>query len=62
MQKFSNIRLYSFFKEITFSIIIFLMNIVIVKIIGDDWLLAFSVINYLTTNVYMVLLGVAFGV
>lgn len=38
------------------------MNIVIVKIIGDDGLLAFSVINYLTTNVYMVLLGVAFGV
>ena len=62
IKEFSNIGLPSFFTEVTFSIIVFLMNIVIVRIIGDKGLSAFSVINYLTTNVYMVLLGVAFGV
>lgn len=62
IKEFSNIGLPSFFTEVTFSIIVFLMNIAIVKIIGDKGLSAFSVINYLTTNVYMVLLGVAFGV
>lgn len=62
IKEFSNIGFPSFFTEITFSIIIFLMNLVIVKVIGDDGLSAFSIINYLTTNVYMVLLGVAFGV
>lgn len=62
IKEFSNIGLPSFFTEVTFSIIVFLMNIAIVKIIGDRGLSAFSVINYLTTNVYMVLLGVVFGV
>ena len=62
IKEFSNIGIPSFFTEVTFSIIVFLMNIVIVRIIGDKGLSAFSVINYLTTNVYMVLLGVAFGV
>lgn len=62
IKEFSNIGFPSFFTEVTFSIIIFFMNIVIVRIIGERGLSAFSVINYLTTNVYMVLLGVAFGV
>lgn len=59
---FSKVGIPSFLAEVTFSIIILLENQVIVKMMGDVGLSAFSVINYLTTNVYMLLLGVAVGV
>ena len=59
---FAKIGLPSFLAEVTFSVIILLMNQMIIPVIGDMGLSAFSVINYLTTNVYMVLLGVAVGV
>lgn len=59
---FTKIGIPSFLAEVTFSIIILLENQVIVRMMGDIGLSAFSVINYLTTNVYMLLLGVAVGV
>lgn len=62
IKEFSSIGLPSFFSEVTFSIIILLCNIAIVRIIGEKGLSAFSIINYLTTNIYMVLIGVCFGV
>ena len=62
IKEFSMIGFPSFFTEVTFSIIIFLMNMAIVKVIGERGLSVFSVINYLTTNIYMVLLGISFGV
>ena len=31
------------------------------RVIGDVGLSAFSIINYITTNIYMILLGLAFG-
>ncbi|MBC2857175.1 MATE family efflux transporter [Cetobacterium sp. 2A] len=62
IKEFVKIGFPSFFAEITFSMIIFCMNIVLVKIGGETGLAAFSIINYLTTNIYMILLGLAFGV
>lgn len=62
IQMFGKIGLPSFLAEVTFSVIILLQNIVIVRVMGDVGLAAFSIINYLTTNVYMVLLGASVGV
>ncbi|MGL4358734.1 MATE family efflux transporter [Cetobacterium sp.] len=52
----------SFFMEITFSIIIFCMNLAILKIGNENQMASFGIINYLTTIVYMLLLGLSFGV
>ncbi|MGL6065965.1 MAG: MATE family efflux transporter [Cetobacterium sp.] len=52
----------SFFMEITFSIIVFCMNIAILKIGNENQMASFGIINYLTTIVYMLLLGLSFGV
>lgn len=62
IKMFGKIGLPSFLAEVTFSVIILLQNIVIVRVMGDMGLAAFSIINYLTTNVYMVLLGASVGV
>ncbi|MGL5052443.1 MAG: MATE family efflux transporter [Cetobacterium sp.] len=52
----------SFFMEITFSIIVFCMNIAILKIGNNNQMASFGIINYLTTIVYMLLLGLSFGI
>lgn len=62
VKEFINIGFPSFFAEVTFSIIIFFMNLALVKSGGELALSAFAVINYITTNSYMVLLGLAIGV
>ncbi len=62
IKEFSKIGFPSFFAEITFSIIIFFINLILVKVGGESGIVAFSIINYLTTNIYMILLGLAFGV
>ncbi|MGL5639108.1 MAG: MATE family efflux transporter, partial [Cetobacterium sp.] len=49
----------SFFMEITFSIIIFCMNLAILKIGNENQMASFGIINYLTTIVYMLLLGLS---
>lgn len=52
----------SFFMEITFSIMVFCMNLAISKIGNENQLASFGIINYLTTIIYMLLLGLSFGV
>lgn len=62
IKEFINIGFPSFFAEVTFSIIIFFMNLALVKYGGEESLSAFAIINYITTNIYMVLLGLSIGV
>lgn len=52
----------SFFTEITFSIIVFCMNMALLKIGSKNEIASFGIINYITTNIYMLLLGLSFGV
>ena len=61
IKEFTNIGLPSFFAEAAFSVIVFIQNIALVNFIGEIGLSAYSVINYITTNIYMVLLGLTFG-
>lgn len=52
----------SFLGEITFSVIIFFYNIALIVFVGTKGITAFSVINYINANIYMILLGMNFGV
>lgn len=61
IKEFVNVGLPSFFAEAAFSVIVFIQNIVVVNILGEAGLAAYSIINYITTNIYMVLLGLTFG-
>lgn len=61
IKEFANIGVPSFLAESAFSIIVFVQNIAIVNMLGKTGLSAYSIINYMTTNIYMVLLGVTFG-
>lgn len=61
IKEFTNIGLPSFLAEAAFSVIVFVQNIALVNFIGEVGLSAYSVINYITTNIYMVLLGLTFG-
>lgn len=51
----------SFIAEAAFSVIILIHNIIITKVLGETGLSVYSIINYITTNIYMILLGVTFG-
>ena len=62
IKEFINIGFPSFFAEVSFSIIIFFMNLALVNYGGENSLSSFAIINYITTNIYMVLLGLSFGV
>lgn len=61
IKDFISIGFPSFFAEAAFSIIIFLTNLALVKTIGESTITAYSIINYLTTPIYLLLLGLAFG-
>lgn len=61
IKEFILIGIPSFFSEATFSLIILFQNIALVYFIGELGLSAFSVINYITTNIYMILVGLTFG-
>ena len=61
IKEFVNVALPSFFAEAAFSVIVFIQNIAVVNILGEAGLAAYSIINYITTNIYMVLLGLTFG-
>lgn len=52
----------SFLGEITFSMIIFFYNAALILFVGNQALTAFSIINYINANIYMILLGMNFGV
>lgn len=62
IREFISLGFPSFFTEITFSIIVFFMNMYLLKIGGESEISAFGIINYITTNIYMLLLGLSFGV
>lgn len=61
IKEFSSIGFPSFLSQASFSIIVLLHNIVLAKFIGEIGISAYSIINYITTNGYMVLLGLALG-
>ncbi|MGL4914147.1 MAG: MATE family efflux transporter [Romboutsia sp.] len=51
----------SFLSQISFSFIVLVHNIVLVKAMGEIGVAAYSVINYIGTNIYMVLFGLTLG-
>lgn len=51
----------SFFGQASLSIIVFLHNIFLVNLIGELGISIYSIINYVTNNIYMILLGLTFG-
>ena len=61
IKDFANIGLPSFFAEGAFSVIVFVQNLAVVNILGEIGLSAFAIINYITTSIYMILLGLTFG-
>ncbi|MBY2475421.1 MATE family efflux transporter [Clostridioides difficile] len=52
----------SFFAECAFSIIILAHNIVLTRVVGEVGLSAYAVVNYITTNIYNLLMGITLGV
>ena len=51
----------SFIAEAAFSVIILIHNMVITAQLGEAGLSTYAIVNYVTTNIYMILLGVTFG-
>ncbi|MEG1278552.1 MAG: MATE family efflux transporter [Cellulosilyticaceae bacterium] len=62
LKEFSLIGFPSFFAQASYSVIVLLHNIVIMKCIGEMGISAYSILNYITTNTYMVLYGLTLGV
>lgn len=51
----------SFLSQISFSFIVLIHNITLVEVMGEIGISAYSIINYITTNIYMVLFGLTLG-
>ena len=62
IKEFSLIGFPSFFAQASYSIIVLFHNIALAKYVGDLGISAYSILNYLTTNIYMVLYGITLGV
>ena len=62
IKEFTLIGFPSFFAQASYSIIVLLHNIALAKYVGEVGISAYSIINYLTTNIYMVLYGITLGV
>ncbi|MCI6275731.1 MAG: MATE family efflux transporter [Clostridium sp.] len=62
LKEFSLIGFPSFFAQASYSIMVLIHNIVLVNFIGEMGISAYSIINYITTNTYMVLYGLTLGV
>ena len=62
VKEFCSIGFPSFFAQGSYSIIVLLHNISLVKYAGEMGISAYSILNYLTTNIYMVLYGITLGV
>ena len=58
---FLKIGLPSFFAQASYSVIVLLHNLIITKNIGEIGVSCYSIINYVGTNIYMVLYGLALG-
>lgn len=61
IKEFLKIGFPSFFAQASFSVIVLLHNIIITKNIGEIGVSAYSIINYIGTNIYMVLSGLTLG-
>lgn len=62
IQDLLNIGFPSLLSQISYSVIVLIHNIIIVKIIGEIGVSAYSILNYIGTNIYMVLYGLTLGV
>lgn len=62
LKEFCLIGFPSFFAQGSYSIMVLIHNIILVKFIGEMGISAYSIINYITTNIYMVLYGLTLGV
>lgn len=62
VKEFCTIGFPSFFAQGSYSIIVLLHNIALVNYVGEIGISAYSILNYLTTNIYMVLYGITLGV
>lgn len=62
IKEFSLIGFPSFFAQASYSLIVLFHNIALVNYVGEMGISAYSIINYITTNIYMVLYGVTLGV
>ncbi|MGL5693489.1 MAG: MATE family efflux transporter [Peptostreptococcaceae bacterium] len=61
IKEFLKIGFPSFFAQASFSVIVLLHNVIITKTIGEMGVSAYSIINYIGTNIYMVLFGLTIG-
>ncbi|MDA3732807.1 MATE family efflux transporter [Niameybacter massiliensis] len=61
LKTFSKIGFPSFFAQASYSVIVLIHNVMLVKFIGEAGISAYSIINYITTNTYMVLYGLTLG-
>lgn len=62
IKEFSLIGFPSFFAQASYSIIVLMYNITLVNYAGETGIAAYSIINYITTNIYMILYGITLGV
>lgn len=62
LKEFASIGFPSFFAQASYSIIVFFHNLIIGPYIGVMGISAYSILNYITTNTYMVLYGLTLGV
>lgn len=61
LKNFCKIGFPSFFAQASYSIIVLIHNVVIAKTMGEAGIAAYSIINYITNNAYMVLYGLTLG-
>lgn len=62
IKEFSRIGFPSFFAQASYSIIVLCYNLTLVKFVGETGISAYSITNYITTNIYMILYGITLGV
>nr|WP_307989644.1 MATE family efflux transporter [uncultured Niameybacter sp.] len=61
LKNFSKIGFPSFFAQASYSIIVLIHNVMLIRFMGEAGISAYSIINYITTNTYMVLYGLTLG-
>ncbi|MEF9958713.1 MAG: MATE family efflux transporter [Niameybacter sp.] len=61
LKTFSKIGFPSFFAQASYSVIVLIHNVMLIKYMGETGISAYSIINYITTNTYMVLYGLTLG-
>ena len=52
----------SFLSQISYSFIVLIHNMAIVNSMGENGIAAYSILNYVGTNIYMILFGLTLGV